>query len=263
MKRLIPLLALFTALGAPAPAALADDTEFGPDIDETMEHLVATTQQWRAAMIADYYASLIAVDEVSPSTALEVEPGDSVGLPDDTSFDDVLALRSVEGWGAVCKLVMFALATDADLSQIGADSADHGYGFGSLFKDVSVDEEIINLGQLQKSSRMQSDKPAPALDDASSAAHPRHDHEPDKAPPGLDKKPDKVPPAGRRSTPVDLVRPVPSRPGDRFAVSPRTDRSAAHARLAIAWAHSLPLSVFATATTAEWAAPIGLIRSGE
>lgn len=202
MRRLILLVALITALGALAPAALADDAAFESDENDRTEKVLSATQQWKAAMIADYFSEFFADDESGESgddtelPTLVDEPEASQSALDTTLVDDVLALRSIVGWGAVFKLMVYAAATGENLeglSAMDAISDDEGFGFGKLFKDLEFNGEITNLGQLQKAYRTQPDG-APAPDDAEGKTPPGHEKKPDKTPPGHEKKPDKAPP---------------------------------------------------------------------
>jgi hypothetical protein len=106
----------------------------------------------------------------------------------------VVQLRSLVGWGAVFKMMMYAAATGQEISEIDAFSGDEGYAFGELFKDLEFEGELTNFGQLQKAYRLQLDDGAAAPGDDEAKVPPGHEKKPHKTPPGHEKKPHKTPP---------------------------------------------------------------------
>jgi len=160
MKRLILLVALVIAMAVLAPAAFADDTDVDTEGGDTAvemeeEKELSAAQQWKAAMIADYFGSFLPEESADAETVATeaAEDLDSRLLP------GVLELRAETGWGALFKVMMYAQATGEDPWSIGPLADDGGYGFGNLFKDVEFDGEYTNLGQLQKSYKDEPGKP--------------------------------------------------------------------------------------------------------
>jgi len=130
MKRLILLVALVMAMAVLAPAAFADETDGDTEGDDTVvemeeEKELSAAQQWKAEIIADYFATFIIPDDPLSGEGATAEA--DVDVADDSDsrlLPDVLELRAVMGWGAVFKTMILLQASEEGLSSIDPDSLD-------------------------------------------------------------------------------------------------------------------------------------------
>ena len=144
MKRstsLVSLMMMLVAILAPATAASAAD--IASDGGTSTEYDLSSAQQWKAEMIAGYFA-----EEV----------------PEEEALDLVIGLRDAEpamGWGVLSKLVAYAIASDMDFRDFltAAQNGDGGYSMGEIRKEYLEDHKLSdlpykNFGQMQKEQKL-------------------------------------------------------------------------------------------------------------
>jgi len=142
MKRLILLVALVMAMAVLAPAAFADEGEEAEGSEVEMEEKdPSAAQEWKAQMIADYFAGGEASD-------------DEVTYVEDLRSGEAFGHKV--GWGVLYKLMLYAGPEGFD-----PEDFESGWAIGQLKKDYDgeIDLHKNNLGQAQKAAKDKPEKP--------------------------------------------------------------------------------------------------------
>jgi hypothetical protein len=144
MKRSALLLALMMTVAVLAPAVVANASDVASVGGATTVNERLTAQEWKAEMIAGYFAGEGAAE------------GDVAA-----AYELVLGLRAGEpamGWGVLSKLALYAAAgMDIDEFLASAQDEDGGYSMGQLRKEYELGgyDELRhkNFGQMQKAEK--------------------------------------------------------------------------------------------------------------
>jgi len=142
MKRSTWLVSLMMMVAILAPATAASAADIASDGGTSTEYDLSSAQQWKAEMIAGYFAE---------------------DVPEEEALDLVIGLRTAEpamGWGVLSKLVAYAIASDMDFQDFltSAQNEDGGYSMGELRKEYLKEFELDdlpyrNFGQMQKAEK--------------------------------------------------------------------------------------------------------------